>query len=305
MTIPHTIELESGGAICASVVNGRVLLVVLPNATLTRAECEHVGDVLWQAGIKAEVIEELAGRAKPITSVDDERVKGAPPPPEPPPSPHGQELAVTSRAAERQHDQVRQRSEGQGSSELKFDPTRRDVKKARELWERKGSRPGRKPTLTRDEWLVIGEALTTGKAESKGQPGGFKAWRRDQGFGEMHPRDVAESIWLTSDEAAEMVQAEADKKLADDLFRAVRALESAVDNLCTHSKGHDDAKLRLALAIRDPWDSLTVGVSENVGEGKASRRKLRNIFPGMDPEGVSEGRFGRVRSMVRIEVLEP
>lgn len=89
MTIPHTIELESGGAICASVVNGKVLLVVSPDALLTRAECEHVGDLLWAAGIQAESpksvsvssrMNPLTGvavpRAKPITSVEDERVRG-------------------------------------------------------------------------------------------------------------------------------------------------------------------------------------------------------------------------------------
>lgn len=78
MTIPHTIELESGGAICASVVNGKVLLVVSPDALLTRAECEHVGDLLWACGMRAAPPKSLQvpGRAKPITSVDDERVRG-------------------------------------------------------------------------------------------------------------------------------------------------------------------------------------------------------------------------------------
>lgn len=76
--IPHTIELESGGAICASVVNGKVLLVVSPDALLTRAECEHVGDLLWACGVQAEPPKRLQvpGRARPITSVEDERVKG-------------------------------------------------------------------------------------------------------------------------------------------------------------------------------------------------------------------------------------
>lgn len=73
--IPHTIELESGGAICASVVNGKVLLVMPPNATLTRAECEHIGDLLWACGMQAEPPKSVQGRAKPITSVEDERVK--------------------------------------------------------------------------------------------------------------------------------------------------------------------------------------------------------------------------------------
>lgn len=86
MTIPHTIELESGGAICASVVNGKVLLVVSPDALLTRAECEHVGDMLWACGVEAEPpatprahfvgFDAEPGRAKPITSVDDPRVRG-------------------------------------------------------------------------------------------------------------------------------------------------------------------------------------------------------------------------------------
>lgn len=76
--IPQTIPLESGGAVVINTVGGKVLLVVpRAGAVLTRAECEHVGDALWQAGIRAETIEELAGHAQPIKSVSDPRVRGA------------------------------------------------------------------------------------------------------------------------------------------------------------------------------------------------------------------------------------
>lgn len=78
MSLPITIPLEAGGAVCISHVGGKVLMVIPANgAVLTRAECEHVGDALWQAGIRAETIEELAGHAQPIKSVSDPRVRGA------------------------------------------------------------------------------------------------------------------------------------------------------------------------------------------------------------------------------------
>lgn len=78
MSIPITIPLEAGGAVIINHVGGKVLMIVPDaGAVLTRAECEHVGDVLWQAGIRAETIGELAGHAQPIKSVSDPRVRGA------------------------------------------------------------------------------------------------------------------------------------------------------------------------------------------------------------------------------------
>jgi predicted transcriptional regulator len=267
------------------------------------------------------------------------------------------------------------------------------IEQARHLWAEKGSRPGRKPSLTRDEWLVIGEALAEGKAKSKGHPGGFKAWRKENGFGAMRGTEMADAIWLASEEgrqfstiivekslnhpvaihaayraqksvdlgmthvtailqaiksgpktvdeiavatgldtvqirrrAAELeragkieraddkygllavgrtiqekVQIEADKKLAADLYRAARSLEDALENLCNNSKSADDARMRMAAALNDPWISLGVGVKEKVEAGKARRTRTRNIMPGMD--GPSEGRFGHVRSLIQIEVV--
>lgn len=266
------------------------------------------------------------------------------------------------------------------------------IEQARQLWAEKGGRPGRKPSLTRDEWLVIGEALAAGKAESKGKPGGFKSWREANGFDGMSRQDQADAIWLATPEASqfvelfdknlshptaihaayraqkkvdlgmthvaailkaiadgsktaeqiaeitgldtvqirrriaeleragklertgdqysllsvgrtiqEKVQLEADKKLAADLYRAARSLEDALENLCNNSKSAEDAQLRMAAAINDPWISLGVGVKESVEAGKARRTRVRNILPGMD--GPSEGRFGRVRSLIQIEVL--
>lgn len=80
MTVPRIVELESGAIVFIRAVNGKVFLQAPPGATLTRAEAEAVADALCLAGMDAEPPKSLQGlpRAKPITSVDDERVKGAP-----------------------------------------------------------------------------------------------------------------------------------------------------------------------------------------------------------------------------------
>jgi len=79
VSVPFTIELENGGAAVVSVVGDKVLLVVpTSGAVLTRAECEHLGDLLWAAGMQAEPPKSvrMTGHAQPITSVDDPRVRG-------------------------------------------------------------------------------------------------------------------------------------------------------------------------------------------------------------------------------------
>lgn len=77
MSIPYALELESGGVVRVSTVGSRVMMTVSgPAAVLTRAEAEEVGDMLWLAGVVAEPPASVEGRAKPITSVDDPRVRG-------------------------------------------------------------------------------------------------------------------------------------------------------------------------------------------------------------------------------------
>lgn len=71
MTIPHTIELESGASIRVNVVGDKVLMIPpLHSVVMTRAECEELADMLCMAGIHTEPATKHL-RAKPITSVRD------------------------------------------------------------------------------------------------------------------------------------------------------------------------------------------------------------------------------------------
>ena len=119
-------------------------------------------------------------------------------------------------------------------------------------------------------------------------------------FGDEWARELADSLLLGTEFTARPQQ-RSDEELSGNLFRAVRALENAVANICHYSGNNQEARSRLSAAIRDPWDALTVGVQESIGDGKAMRTKRQDIQPGMLP---SEGRHGFVRSSIKIEVVQ-
>jgi hypothetical protein len=74
MSLPNTVNLSYGGAfVVSSTESGRVLITCPEWASMTAAEAEELADALWLAASDGR-----PKRAKAITSVDDERVKGAP-----------------------------------------------------------------------------------------------------------------------------------------------------------------------------------------------------------------------------------
>lgn len=73
MSLPHTIPLQAGGAVIVSATGKHVHVVCPPNMLLTRDEAEYVADMLCIVGAQAE----RHSGARMITSVDDERVRGA------------------------------------------------------------------------------------------------------------------------------------------------------------------------------------------------------------------------------------
>ena len=74
------------------------------------------------------------------------------------------------------------------------------IEEGRKTWESKKSR------MTREDWMLVGQALTEGKKWCAAHPGyggvkGFSKWCAENGFGDIPTHDRADAIWLLSDEA--------------------------------------------------------------------------------------------------------
>lgn len=74
------------------------------------------------------------------------------------------------------------------------------IEEGRKVWESKKSR------MTREDWILVGQALVEGKKWCASHPGyggdkGFGKWCAENGFGDIHRNDRSDAIWLLSKEA--------------------------------------------------------------------------------------------------------
>ena len=77
------------------------------------------------------------------------------------------------------------------------------IEEGRKTWESKKSR------MTREDWILVGQALMEGKKWCQSHPGyggtkGFSKWCVENGFGDIPKNDRADAMWLLSKECKDL-----------------------------------------------------------------------------------------------------
>ena len=78
------------------------------------------------------------------------------------------------------------------------------IEEGRKVWESKKSR------MTREDWILVGQALVEGKKWCAANPGyggdsGFGKWCAENGFDDISRGERADAIWLSTDEAKNLL----------------------------------------------------------------------------------------------------